>query len=345
MSESQILTHTLLFDKNVPNAELIPYLVVNGLIALSNIIINSFLLYSLNKLKKTSTISFMFVRCLSASDMIVGLGQIVYLICRSMIGSFTQETLSAVNYTVQTIFYVTSPFSGGMILIIAADRYIHMKYLTKYNVIMTRNRALSLIFANFIFQLTTAVSLLLASMNGYFPIQQPILVCAYLVMFGAAVSLYHKAFRSIRRRTRNSSVSIEQFSTTLTATTAVDRRCPSYDFSKTMMYILVSLVVCYMPFLVLTTTRSVMVLCHVDLTHCLMYALLWTYNLNFLLSTLNPIIFIAFNKDLRSYAKQSMYKKINRRHSSQLEEFPMSRLETTAVEANVRRLTVVSLPR
>ena len=332
---------TLLFDKDISDAKFVPYLVVHVLIAISNITVNTFLLHALNKLKKTSNISFLFVKFLSISDLSVGISQIIYLFCRCFIRSYTPEMLITVEFTVQTIFYVTAPFSGGMILTIAVDRYIHMKYLTKYNIIMTRKRAWILIFMNFLFQIATAVSLLLASFHGYFAKEQPILVAAYLIMFGGAVFLYQGAFRSIRTRTRNSSVGIEPLAT---GTRVSERRNPSYDFLKTMMYVLISLVICYLPFLTLTTTRSVIVLCKRDVPYSLMYGLLWTYNLNFLLSTLNPVIFITYNKDIRSYAMQRMYRARRHRRSSQWEEFSMANIESNVTEINIRRLTVASSP-
>ena len=333
---------TLLFDNGLSAQTVVPFLLVNGIIAVSNISINSFLLHALHKYRKSYNLSFLFVRFLCISDLAVGVSQFVYLVCRCFVGYYSAETTAAMHLAVQTLFYITGPFSGGMILIIAADRYVHMKYLIKYNIIMTRNRARILILMNFIFQCTTAISLLFASIKGYFAIEQPVLVCAYLLMFGAAVALYQEAFRSISRRTRNSSVSVEP----LAVNAAIgERRKPSYDFSKTMMYILISLVICYLPFLALTTTRSVIVLCHSTVPYSLMYALLWTYNLNFLLSTLNPIIFIKYNKDLRSYAKQKLYRHSNRRLSSQWEEFPMDiHHESNAMEQKARRLTVASSP-
>ena len=332
---------TLLFYKGLSTMHLVPYLTMNGLIALSNIITNAFLLHALYKCKKSYNLSFLFVKFLSISDVTVGVSQMIYLVCRCFIAYYSTATITVMHSTIQTMFYITSPFSGGMILIIAADRYIHMKYLTKYNVIMTRNRAWILIFMNFVFQCTIAVSLLFASLNGYFTIEQPVLVCAYLLMFGAAVALYQEAFRSISRRTRNSSVSVEPITVNIVPT---ERRNPSYDFSKTMMYILISLVICYLPFLTLTTTRSIIILCHRAVPFSLMYALLWTYNLNFILSTLNPVIFITYNKELRSYAKKMIYRKVNKRISSQWDEFSMVNLDSYMTEPRVRRLIVASSP-
>ena len=341
MSGDQGQSITLLFYEGLSINSLVPFLVVNGLIALSNITTNSFLLYAIYRCKMGRNLSFLFVRFLCISDITVGISQISYLICRCFIGYYSPAMIESMHLAFQTIFYITGPFSGGMILIIAADRYVHMKYLTKYTVIMTRNRAWILIFMNFVFQCTTSVSLLFASLNDYFAIEHPIFVCAYLVMFGAAVALYQEAFRSISRRTRNSSVSIEP----LAANAALpERRKAGYDFSKAMMYILISLMICYLPFLALTTTRSIMVLCHRSVPFSLMYALLWTYNLNYLLSTLNPIIFIIYNKELRLYAKQRVYRQSNNRLSSQWEDFAMEKHESHMAEPRVRRLTVASSP-
>ena len=332
---------TPLFDRGMSNAELVPFLTCHILVAISNIILNSSLLAAIKKLKKGGSTSYMFIKVLCTSDITVGIFQFVYIFLRCGISQYDSETLVRMELVVQTIFYFGAPFSGGMILIISADRYIHMKYLTKYNQIMTYSRAWILIAANLVLQLSTSISLMFASMRSYFEVLQPAIVCGYILMISTSIILYCGAYKSIKTRTRNSCVSVEAIPGSPSTTT--ERRARSLEFSRAMMYILMSLGACYMPFLVLTSTRSLMLWLGKPVPHRMMYALLWTYNINFSLSTLNVIIFIALNREFKAHAKKIIGKGRVRRRSSfwtEMEEFSHAQLPRKISH----RLTVVSSP-
>lgn len=352
---------TALFDEAMSEKELIPFLTMNAMIAISNVTINSLLIFAIKKLKKYKTISYKFIICLSISDISVGILQLVYIILRSLMKFYDTAMVNTMELCMETLFYLPTPFSGVMILIIAVDRYIHMKYLLKYNEIMTKRRARMIVCMNIIFQCITAVSLLLSSLKGYYSIQQPVLVVGYILIMTAIVVLYFGAYRSIKRRTRNSSIGVElpelpkaynsvqrfsndalhrrrypdrKLSDNLGQRT-VSRRYPDDDFLRSMLYILLSLAICHAPFLILTATRSLMLKAGHDISHTMMSVLLWTYNLNFCLSTLNAGIFISCNRDLKSYVK-TLFGWAERRRS-QLEDVEMFTSKYSA-----RKITVLS---
>ena len=113
------------------------YFILAFPIDISNTFMNIFIIYALQKLKRLSKISFWFIYCLSISDLSVGLSgfayDIHYACCRTRSSSWTPYTSG-----VRTFFL---GYSGRLTTIIAIDRSIRMKYLYKYNNIMTRTKA------------------------------------------------------------------------------------------------------------------------------------------------------------------------------------------------------------
>ena len=132
----------------------LPLIIVFIILHLSNIILNGMLAYSLKKLKKIKIISFWFIYCLCISDTFVG---ITGFCCHFALLSFTFEP----KYTALWYIYQLSAFmmvlctgvSGWICVVIGIDRFIRMRYLIRYNVIMTKRKA----------QVAVALSFLLSS--------------------------------------------------------------------------------------------------------------------------------------------------------------------------------------
>ena len=120
------------------------YFILAFPIDISNILMNIFIIYALRKLKKLGSISFWFICCLSISDCCVGLSGLAhdvhYAYCRTRRSSWTPYTSG-----VRTFFL---GYSGRLTTIIAIDRSIRMKYLYKYNNMMTRTKAYLVLMVN-----------------------------------------------------------------------------------------------------------------------------------------------------------------------------------------------------
>ena len=117
------------------------YTTISFLLDVSAILLNVIVAYVLKKYKKIRIITFWFIYCLSISDALVGLTGLVYhslLIKRRLDSGKSSRSLTATSVTLHHSFCETS---GQLILIIAIDRYIHMKYLRKYCTIVTKSRA------------------------------------------------------------------------------------------------------------------------------------------------------------------------------------------------------------
>ena len=129
---------------------------------ISAIILNGLIAYVLKRHKKTSIITFWFIYCLSVSDVMVGLMHFVHHILLVKLfqhpGRTFLNSLNAVIWRLSQYFLSTS---GRLIFIIAVDRCIHMKYLTKYTTIVTHFRARLILFLNVIFGLVLLIPSLL----------------------------------------------------------------------------------------------------------------------------------------------------------------------------------------
>ena len=118
-------------------------------LGISAIILNGTIAYLLKRHKKTTIISFWLIYCLSVSDVMVGVTGLVWnsLQLHLLLNPkkiFLDPYVS--NTKAITGFFMA--FSGRLILIISFDRCIRMKYLRRYNNIMTGFRARLMMLCN-----------------------------------------------------------------------------------------------------------------------------------------------------------------------------------------------------
>ena len=132
------------------------------LLDISAIILNGLVAYVLKRHKKTRIITFWFIYCLSISDVMVGLIHLLHhLILFKLFSQRGKTTLDTLNTVLLRFMDYLLSMSGRLILIIAVDRCIHMKYLTKYTTIMTQFRARLIVFLNTIFGIFLLIPVLL----------------------------------------------------------------------------------------------------------------------------------------------------------------------------------------
>ena len=104
----------------------------------SAIFLNGLVAYLLKKHKKTSIITFWLIYCLSISDVMVG---IAGLICHSLLLKPGPSSLTLSTPYIVALLECGFEISGNLVVIIAVDRCIRMKYLSRYGRIITRPRA------------------------------------------------------------------------------------------------------------------------------------------------------------------------------------------------------------
>ena len=124
----------------------------------SAILFNGLVAYVIKKHKKTSSITFWFLYCLSISDILVGVAGLAYQLSMLLrILDFQKSSWSLIAAYAYRLQHYFIEISGQLIVIIAIDRYIHMKYLTKYSRIMTHSRARLIVLIGILFGIVVIV--------------------------------------------------------------------------------------------------------------------------------------------------------------------------------------------
>ena len=134
------------------------YIILTFLLDVSAIILNVLVAYVLKKHKKTDTMTFWFIYCLSLSDIFVGVTGLInvsmWLIWSLGFSNSSWWLLYTYTYQLQHFFFQKS---WQLIIIIAVNRYIHMKYLNKCSRIMTRYRARLIMLFNIVFGIAVII--------------------------------------------------------------------------------------------------------------------------------------------------------------------------------------------
>ena len=118
------------------------FITISILLDISAILLNGLIAYLIKKHKKTSFIPFWFIYCLSICDIIVGItGLVFHLSLPTWSLASHQPSWSLISVFAFIVHHYFIQISGELILAIAIDRYINMKYLKKYSTVMTKSRA------------------------------------------------------------------------------------------------------------------------------------------------------------------------------------------------------------
>ena len=280
---------------------------------LMDILCNAFLLYAIWKLKKLNTISFRFVFCLSISDTLFG----IFGVIREAIIA-TKKTPSETDAVLTPASYFFLDFSSGMILIIAIDRFIHMRYLIRYPTLMTNYKAIGLVIANVVF--TTHILVIFFILPDYhiefvdnnlhaYRVYCVILGFLYVFVMFFIFVMYFWTYYTLRKQVYNR----VSFSTTTDKKgkkrDSRSHRNPSAEFAKGMMLILLCLFLLVVPNVILipcarlieiygdtrTKQKALLIMAKVEG---------YTHTTIILNSSLNAIILIAFSSDLKAFTKR-----------------------------------------
>ena len=130
----------------------------------SAILLNGLIAYVLRKHKKTSIVTFWFIYCLSISDVMVGVSGLFFhsVLLKILLGSSSAFWVSLRKASAISIDYFLMT-SGHLIFFTAIDRCIHMKYLNKYSMIMTKSKACWIIVFSVVFCILLVIPRLVAS--------------------------------------------------------------------------------------------------------------------------------------------------------------------------------------
>ena len=262
------------------------------IVAASAIISNAFLIHALRKKKLLQTISYKFILYLSISDICIGIlvvvTQFIVLLVTNMKLLVTLETCTA------ALLYTFSQFSAFMILAIGIDRYIHMKYLANYAAIMTNFRARLIVSVNIAVSICVTLFLVCGHMFGFiFPAQLSlnVIIIGFLI---SVTALYLRAYMSVKARVDQLELESGPGSSS--------RRDSNKEFSKAVLFILSSLVICYTPYIIGSIVRHRNHHANDRVALFVGFSSLLVVYSN---STLNAVIFLLLNKPLKNYLLQT----------------------------------------
>lgn len=279
-------------------AELIAIMTINTTIGVSNIVLNGFLVYASMHLKLVTSVSYKFMMFLSMSDVCIGVLQLGI----QMVPFANRSMRDVLNLVMQFFNYLFCAFSAFMIMLISLDRFFHMAYLTKYNTVMNKTRSNQLILFNVLLTFANATFMTIASITGSYFIYHPIFTTLYLFVISLTSILYIASYKAIRNRT--AVLNLNQ--TAHEAAKGRRSRDVERAFAKATMFVLISLVICYVPNHSLLLARSIMH--HNDqlAEGMFLYVLLWAIIGSYANGTLNALALIIFSKRLRRFTMRCL---------------------------------------
>ncbi|XP_065065096.1 adenosine receptor A3-like [Rhopilema esculentum] len=307
---------------------------------LLSILINSFLIYAVWRQKKLSITSFQFVACLSCSDILLcsfGLPIAVIYITASR-SSQAQFYDALVILGILNAFFTNT--STGMILIIAVDRFIHMRYLLRYREVMTKYRAFGLILGNSLVASHTVIigkviplyrrEFVLANLRGYVTYIVTFDIF-YMLMIISIFFIHIATFLTIRKRTKNQRSSINASSSrTLHGRTndetsfqeTIDsskcgtkrgqrraRRKSDREFAKGMIIVFGSMLFFFLPNICIAIINNLLVISNerallLKLFPVIIHVRHLSYVGIVMNCSINAVILIAFSAELKRFTKQ-----------------------------------------
>ena len=289
--------------ENISKTVILSFIAVNCTVGCLNIVLNAFLIYSFWKLKQLSNVSYKFLFCLSISDFCVGffLTPVVTAVMLTDDGS----KFCILEIVCQCVILITSQFSGIMVMIITADRYIHMRYLQKYNLYMTSKMAYLLIGGNFFISICLIISSIFASLYDRFFEFQTGLIALDTTVSAMIFILYFSTYRSVKSRVQDLQANFKDISgkPASKGNAIKSRRGPhNFTLAKTMTFILISVLICYFPFFVIGFIHSyVKYIKRKAPGELLETMLLWSSIFTYMNSYLNVIIFVSRHKTFKKF--------------------------------------------
>ena len=266
------------------------------IVDISNIFANSFLIHALIKLKKIKTISYSFILCLCSNDVLVGIVGVASHAVELVYRSNDEGHLETYFVNLDMLLHLFATISAYLILVIALDRFIRMRYMVKYGALMTKKRATALVIISTIPSLFDYILDMINTSGGIFRYLYIAVYCGHGLSVLMGCILYVLAHWSLKKRIED--INLNTDVGRLEHRVATNLRRPNAEFSRAALLILVAITVCYMPRLATFLYRTVMGISYQ------LYEDAWARFFILVNSTLNALIFICCNRDLRNYAKQ-----------------------------------------
>ena len=188
---------------------LVPYLrAYIVIVATFNTTGSLILLWGLKRTRQTNTISLQFVIMMSISDLVSSISNTIVLTVMTLKGYSMNCWVTWARILVYFLLGTLNMFSFLMIVLIALDRYLHMRYLERYPSIVTKRRGhLSALVT--VFVASTAAGILAMPMpERETAIIQAIYVASVCPFLLLIFMLYRGAMRALRAKSNHLTQSI-----------------------------------------------------------------------------------------------------------------------------------------
>ena len=303
------------FNPSDPQFEdwfLISIITVNMVASLFDILINLSLMCAICKLKLLKKISYRFIIALCISDTCIGAIVQPLLTARLLLTNKATRTIVRLVYQFFAITFCNG--TGMLICTISLDRYIHMRYLQRYSDHMSTKKANALLVGVVLSSTCMGVAITIAAIKGHVLYVSSIVLVVNFVALLAIAIFYTRAYLSIKKRLANTKIK--------TSNVSRGRKFPRPDltFAKGMLLILISLIICYIPYLViggivalLSDTAST------NEQYTLQMAFYWSLVFTYFVSFINAMILFIFDGKLKSFAK-AFFKRTHRPRNQETSE-------------------------
>ena len=274
--------------------QLVVFAVLVLILSLCIFTANALVIFGIVKTRQLGSVLNRFFLFLSISDCcLAGIG--LPLNAAMLLKKHHRNENCTIEISVQFVIFLFTHFSGFMIVTIAIDRYIHMRYLQRYQVIMTKSRAGAVIAFGFGLSLLICTAYTISSVHGIFQWVNMVII---LIDLAAAVTVYI-AYKKVYSEVKQHLKRIENVRTSSQA--------PPYAVAMihTILFILVSTFVCYIPYEMMNAFLFFKVqINNQGLSSNLSLAVLSTHLLVYLNSCSNAIIFVYKNDPIRNLIKK-----------------------------------------
>ena len=268
---------------------------INLFVSVSNVATNSILSFVLWKLKKLNTTSYRFIFVQSVCDILVG---IAMLLSRSVYYFIPFNRFCNLKAFSDILCDSLCMFSGVMVTLIALDRYIHMRFLNRYSVWMTKRRAIMLIFINGCLCSVVGAVQILAYLGDWYHLVLLIHNCFAILMIVGTSMGYFNAYRSLNMRTKQL-----DFGRSLpnASSGARGKRNPTKEFLKAMIAILSTFMISFTPFVISSAIKYAYRNQEVDYSMIIFFYIARLFVC--MNSSLNAVLYLSLNRELRIYAR------------------------------------------
>ena len=171
--------------------------VYNILIGVLNLTGNAILIWGLRKTRQTKTISSQFIAIMSVSDLTIGIFGILFM---TLLSIDPYQNYCWMKLLFQAVIATCNYFSAMMVLLVAFDRYLHMRYLNQYSTRFTKKRGYFLVVTSLATVSLVNASLIAPMTLSVFSIMKLVSSLLTLLFPILTIMLYHKAMHAMKTK-------------------------------------------------------------------------------------------------------------------------------------------------